>query len=158
MDLTGRRFGKLIALEPTEHRHNGSVVWFCKCDCGNHILVGSSRLTHNKTQHCGCYSAASNSDNDVLSILDDYDRNVRGGWRNKKWKDAVKARDKYECQKCGATSDLVVHHIFSYKNNWDKRYKIDNGIVLCSNCHIIFHKTFGFRRNTDAQLALFLME
>jgi len=34
-DLTNQRFGRLIAKRPTKERRSGSVVWGCKCDCGN---------------------------------------------------------------------------------------------------------------------------
>lgn len=34
-DITGKRFGRLVAQEPTELRRNGSTVWLCQCDCGN---------------------------------------------------------------------------------------------------------------------------
>lgn len=53
-DLTNQRFGKLIALKPTEERLNGQVVWECLCDCGNKIKVRSWNLISNKTCSCGC--------------------------------------------------------------------------------------------------------
>ncbi len=41
-DLTGMRFGKLEVRYPTDKRiDNGSVVWHCKCDCGNECEVSS---------------------------------------------------------------------------------------------------------------------
>jgi hypothetical protein len=55
LDLTGQRFGRLIALEPTEERSDSSVKWLCQCDCGNTTLVSSSSLRQGHTQSCGCY-------------------------------------------------------------------------------------------------------
>lgn len=43
-DLTGLRIGKLTVLEPTEERVRSAVVWRCRCDCENEILVESRRL------------------------------------------------------------------------------------------------------------------
>ena len=43
-DLTGKRFGKLTVLEPTDQRVRDAVVWRCRCECGNEILVESRRL------------------------------------------------------------------------------------------------------------------
>lgn len=40
-DLTGKRFGKLTVLEPTEQRVRDAVVWRCRCECGNEIFVES---------------------------------------------------------------------------------------------------------------------
>lgn len=53
-DLTGQRFGKLVALRATEERRGSSVVWECQCDCGNTVLVRSSHLTGLNTKSCGC--------------------------------------------------------------------------------------------------------
>lgn len=53
-DLTGQRFGKLIAIRPTDERKNKSVVWECRCDCGNTVFVKSTDLLKGGTQSCGC--------------------------------------------------------------------------------------------------------
>ena len=54
-DLTGRRFGKLVCVEPTEERGpGGGVVWRCKCDCGNECLAVSTQLTGGYKKSCGC--------------------------------------------------------------------------------------------------------
>ena len=56
-DLTNQRFGKLIALYPTDKRSGSSVVWHCKCDCGNECDVSSKALQNNDTLSCGCLNA-----------------------------------------------------------------------------------------------------
>ena len=34
-DLTGRQFGQILALRPTEKRSkDGSIIWMCQCGCG----------------------------------------------------------------------------------------------------------------------------
>jgi hypothetical protein len=54
-DLTGLRFGRLVAICPTEERQDHKIVWLFKCDCGNEIrVVGKSARTGN-TNSCGCY-------------------------------------------------------------------------------------------------------
>lgn len=56
-DISGQRFGKLVAIEPTDKRsENGSVVWKCHCDCGNDAEVSLSRLRKGKVRSCGCLS------------------------------------------------------------------------------------------------------
>lgn len=54
IDLTGQRFGRLIAIEKTDKRKNSQVVWKCVCDCGNVCLVKLSNLTRGHTKSCGC--------------------------------------------------------------------------------------------------------
>lgn len=55
-DITNQRFGRLVALYPTEERQSGKVVWLCKCDCGNEVKIPIDRLTGKNTQSCGCLS------------------------------------------------------------------------------------------------------
>lgn len=56
-DVRGQRFGKLTAIEPTEKRADGgSVVWKCRCDCGNDAEVSLNRLHKGKVRSCGCLS------------------------------------------------------------------------------------------------------
>jgi hypothetical protein len=55
-DLTGRRFGRLVACGPVEiKRYPGvtHVVWACRCDCGSEARVPAGRLRSGQ-QSCGC--------------------------------------------------------------------------------------------------------
>ena len=55
-DLTGRRFGRLVCLEPTEQRaKSGGTIWRCQCDCGSICLAVSTQLTHGYKKSCGCW-------------------------------------------------------------------------------------------------------
>ena len=53
-DLAGRRFGRLIALEPVEARRKGSVVWRCRCDCGQECEHPAKTLAEGRALSCGC--------------------------------------------------------------------------------------------------------
>ena len=56
-NLLGRRFGRLVCLEPTEQRgKSGGTVWRCQCDCGSICLAVSTQLTHGYKKSCGCWS------------------------------------------------------------------------------------------------------
>lgn len=54
IDRTGVRYGRLTAIEPTTKRQNGSIVWRCRCDCGNEILASSKNLVTGRVRSCGC--------------------------------------------------------------------------------------------------------
>ena len=54
LDLTNQRFGKLIALYPTEQRKRGNIVWACQCDCGKIHYVPAQMLKNGTIQSCGC--------------------------------------------------------------------------------------------------------
>lgn len=52
-DMTGRRFGRLVALDQDGIK-NKSIAWRCTCDCGVVVTVSGSDLRHGNTQSCGC--------------------------------------------------------------------------------------------------------
>ena len=54
VDISGRHFGRLTAVRATDERRNGSVVWECRCDCGNTAFVSVIVLCSGHTQSCGC--------------------------------------------------------------------------------------------------------
>lgn len=55
VDLTNKRFGKLVVIEDTGKRTvNGSVVWKCKCDCGQIKNISAQCLRDGSTSSCGC--------------------------------------------------------------------------------------------------------
>lgn len=55
VDLTGQKFGRLLALEPTGRRdRKGSVYWKCLCDCGNEAEVTEDALVQGTSLSCGC--------------------------------------------------------------------------------------------------------
>lgn len=54
-DITGQRFGRLTAQFPTEKRDDkGSVIWHCRCDCGNEVEVCYNSLMYANQVSCGC--------------------------------------------------------------------------------------------------------
>ena len=57
LDLTNKRFGKLIALKRAPKRNDKYTRWICKCDCGNAVEVRTDYLTSRHTTSCGCEKA-----------------------------------------------------------------------------------------------------
>lgn len=55
LDLTGQRFGRLVAIRPTEKRDSQHlVIWEFQCDCGNIIERTGRQVKRGNTQSCGC--------------------------------------------------------------------------------------------------------
>lgn len=52
-DHTGKRFGRLTALE----YEPASKAWRCRCDCGQVKLVAPPQLVRGRTKSCGCFRA-----------------------------------------------------------------------------------------------------
>ena len=57
MDLSGQRFGRLVALSPTDRRMCHSVIWRCQCDCGKIAEIAAISLRNGSTRSCGCLSS-----------------------------------------------------------------------------------------------------
>lgn len=53
-DLTGLRFGRLVALEEAGRTRDKSVLWRCKCDCGTSKVIDGSWLRDGRVVSCGC--------------------------------------------------------------------------------------------------------
>lgn len=53
-DVTGETFGLLTAIERTEKRIAGSIVWKFQCECGNICEKPLHSVTGGRTQSCGC--------------------------------------------------------------------------------------------------------
>lgn len=53
-DITGQRFGRLLAIKEAWNAEDGRSIWLCKCDCGNFVEVRKGNLTPKGTKSCGC--------------------------------------------------------------------------------------------------------
>ena len=60
-DLTGMRFGKLVAIKPV-YDDRGVKKWLCKCDCGNETTVTAGHLNSGKSVSCGCINKEKSKD------------------------------------------------------------------------------------------------
>ena len=55
IDLSGMRFGRLVAQYPTDKRdRKGSIYWHCRCDCGSEIEATADGLRTGNNKSCGC--------------------------------------------------------------------------------------------------------
>lgn len=58
-DISGQRFGRLVAVEPVGKTPARKTVWLCRCDCGQSPRVVSGDLASGKVVSCGCHKAES---------------------------------------------------------------------------------------------------
>jgi hypothetical protein len=82
-------------------------------------------------------------------------------WKNrieyKLWREAVYSRDGWTCQKYGTRGGhLHPHHILNFAQHQERRFDVDNGITLSVKAHREFHRKYGQRNNTEAQILEFL--
>lgn len=56
-DLSGKIFGRWTVIRRGPNSRSGHTRYFCKCECGNEVLVYSVNLTRGVTSHCTSCSA-----------------------------------------------------------------------------------------------------
>lgn len=54
VDISGQKFGELTAIEPTDKRVDGKIVWRCVCSCGKDVFATARDLRSGNTKSCGC--------------------------------------------------------------------------------------------------------
>lgn len=61
IDLTGRRYGRLMVEGDSGRRTRGRMVlWRCRCKCGETVYVQTGNLKNGNTRSCGCRIIAVN--------------------------------------------------------------------------------------------------
>lgn len=84
-DVTGQVFGDLTALQPTDQRNHGNVVWLCICTCGNQAQVSVNRLIFGVTKSCGCRGPRVTSDRNRATIRHGHIRDNRASPTYRSW-------------------------------------------------------------------------
>lgn len=139
-----------------------------KCDgCNKDILVNPYQINTQKNIFCSnkCYkdnigkhySGKNNSNwNDNLTQEDRED--LRRYPEYYQWRLDVYERDDFTCRKCGdnAGGNLIAHHIYNYSEHKELRTTLSNGITFCGECHLGYHKHYGYRNNNKKQLIEFI--
>ena len=101
-DLTGKRFGKLVA-----ERFMGIVkhkgMWECLCDCGRKRVFPQGALISGHTVSCGCIKGSKTKDLSGLRF---------GSLIVKRLSEVIMSRPKFECLcDCGKTVIVDMYHL-----------------------------------------------
>lgn len=78
----------------------------------------------------------------------DANRNISG---YNAWRKSVYKKDNYKCLICGSIEHLCAHHLDGFVWCKEKRTDVKNGVTLCNECHIEFHRQYGIGDNTKGQ-------
>ena len=94
IDLTGKRFGRLVVTGRDTTKAYKKPHWFCQCDCGNTTSVYGYSLTSGATQSCGCLHKERTSQASALDLAGrrfgrltviERDMSVYGKGKHSKW-------------------------------------------------------------------------
>ncbi len=136
-----QRFGKLTVI--SRNKIDGKFYWKCQCDCGNIIYRESYVLRTGHIRSCGCLLRSSKQNKENINKIN---KNLsRSGFSKQYnlWRKNILVRDGYQCVLCKSIDKLHVHHLNSYSQYEEERFLIENGTVLCEDCHVKFHKKYG---------------
>lgn len=70
INLMGQTFHYLTVIEDAGHNKTGSVLWKCKCICGNIKVILGGSLISGRTQSCGCMKSYPNYGNRKTTAFD----------------------------------------------------------------------------------------
>lgn len=80
-DLTGRRFGRLVAIKRISSDKKG-VKWLCRCDCGNETTAYTNKLISGAKSSCGClHREISKKNASMLAMFDKIDNTRVSYWK-----------------------------------------------------------------------------
>lgn len=68
LDLTGIKFGRLVALAPAGSDAHGKRQWRFRCDCGSEIVTSASLVKRGTTRSCGCLKRETAAENARASM------------------------------------------------------------------------------------------
>lgn len=72
LDLTNKRFGKVVALKNTyQINQHHSYLWECQCDCGKTFITSAEYLQSGHVTSCGCSIPISRGETKIKAILDE---------------------------------------------------------------------------------------
>lgn len=150
-DLTGHRFGKLVALEDIG-RANGGVVWKCQCDCGSITQVRANHLVRGLVVSCGCYNR------EVISKHNMTNTAIYSAWQSMKNRCENPNAQEYRryggrgirvCDEWSNNSEAFIE--WALANGWERGLSLDridnDGDYEPDNCRWVTMKTQGRNRS-----------
>lgn len=73
------------------------------------------------------------------------------GKKYEDWRDLVIEKANEKCQICNKKSQLVPHHVKTWKDYPTLRYRVDNGIAICNKCHTEIHPWLKVSKSTTEE-------
>jgi hypothetical protein len=152
-DLTGQRFGRLIALENVGFTKNRNAIWKCICDCGKTKDIVSGNLKAGTTTSCGCfrlevsgtYNRLPDGESAFNILYDAYKKKAfERNYCFELTKDQFRELTKGNCYYCGVepkqkkkTNKKTGYYIFNGidRANNSLGYTIENSVSCCYVCN-----------------------
>lgn len=143
-DISGRRFGKLIAVNRVESGGT-KPVWVCRCDCGSEVSVIRSNLMTGNTVSCGCAFKAERgiyTTSEKRKTTASYQASRRGrvkgggGTFSRQQIDDLFKLQKGKCANCRTSIDEGFHRDHKTPLVMGGTNDISNIELLCPTCNL----------------------
>lgn len=149
IDITGKIFGRIKVIGPTNKRANGrDVYWLCECSCGKQKEIIGYSIRSGNTQSCGCLRlerVTKKNGESIINRLYKYytdsakKRNIDWEITKKKFVDIITK----ECSYCDSKPERkTINGLsgFLFCNGVDRidsslGYSNDNCVTACSMCN-----------------------
>ena len=130
------------------------------CICGSNSIIRFKDFKRgSRCKQCGNEKRSGKNHynyNPNLTDEDRMDRRLLSDYRV--WVKKVFIKNDYTCQRCNKRGSITLnaHHIESWGSCVKLRFNKNNGITFCIDCHIKFHKKYGYGNNTKKQIDEYL--
>ena len=163
-DITGQRFGRLVAIERlgfvrigAPEKQQTKTIWRFRCDCGNEVVRKSANAIRGDTLSCGCLKTENTKrlnlknrkpkgESSFNGLFHTYQKGAEN--RGFSWELTREQFEKFlngDCYYCGLppTAEYKSHRQSngSYKYNGldrvdnSKGYTLDNVVSCCGTCN-----------------------
>lgn len=154
-DITGKRFGRLVAIKPTDNRQDRKIFWECICDCGTVKEILVTALVRNLTKSCGClrretippYNKLPKGEASFNTVYKSYELNSKKrDYIFPLTKDEFRNLTSSNCFYCNAPPSQILakgntsmndFYIYNGIDRLDnsKGYELDNCVPCCGICN-----------------------
>lgn len=158
-DLTGMRFGSLVAIRHSVRKHGEHRSWVCQCDCGKEHTAFGYNLTTGRTLSCGCRKPViteeslqhkrkvmSRTDTAFRSLLANYKHHAKN--RNLTWELTDAQFRKLTSSPCYYTEHLPSNtikamsgEVYTYNGvdrlDNNKGYTVENSVPCCGEVNMM---------------------